>query len=206
MVTLRARASTCALATLLLAAFAGCEEPPTGPAGDRIADQAFVATSHGAPGETLPLQMTGTGFLQGQDFAPGFGPPAFGKDDFGGRCSTPADFVIRFSLEGQMTHLGGYTADLEHCTIIDWTTGFIGVLDGVATITAGDGDELWARYERALGPPGTLEHYRFVGGTGRFADADGEGWAAVQCDQAAGTCDFDLEGWIIYDASDRSAD
>ena len=192
---------TLLVSVLWLVPLGGCGSAATGPDRDAAAKRPDVVASHGAS-EPLPLRMTGIGLLRGQDFAPGFGPPDFGKSDFGGRCSVPSDFVIRFSLDGEGAHLGSYAADLEHCTHIDWATGFSTLLDGVVTITAANGDELWGRYERS-GGSGTPEHYLFNGGTGRFADASGEGMALVACDRATGTCEFQLEGWILYDASDR---
>lgn len=185
---------------LLLAG--GCESPVAGPAPVGVA----LAASRGVPGHDVPLRLTGHAVLVGQDFAPGFGPPTFGRSTFEGRCSVPADFILRFAMRGEATHLGRYTAELEHCTRVEFATGLTAVHDGEAAFTAADGDRLLDRYERLVpgsGSAGDPEHHRFVGGTGRFAGASGEGLLLTHCDRAAGTCDVELEGVISYDASDR---
>lgn len=193
------------LLSLPLLVLAGCDSASTAPEIGRAADEARVATSHGASDKGRPLRLVGFASLTGQDFAPGFGPPTFGRSDFGGRCSVESDFVIRFSMTGEATHLGAFTAEFEHCSRIDWQTGRTAIHDGVATFTAANGDELWDRYERLVpgsGSAGDPEDHRFVGGTGRFANASGGGAGLPVCDRSAGTCDYELEGVIVYDASD----
>lgn len=189
----------------LVLLFAGaCETGSTGPDEDGASGQTAVSPSHAQATGERPLRLVGSATLTGQDFAPGFGPPTFGRSDFGGRCSVPSDFVIRFSMKGQATHLGAFSAVLEHCSRIDFQTGLISITDGVATWTAANGDELWDSYERLVpGSAGDPEDHRFIGGTGRFAAAAGEGSGFAVCDRAAGTCDFELDGWIAYAASDR---
>jgi hypothetical protein len=192
------------LAGLLLG---GCRTAATGPTEDSSERDAFIAASHGISDEELPFRMKGLGTLTGQDFAAGFGPPEFGRSLFGGRCSVPSDFIIRFSLAGEASHLGTYSGELEHCTQVDFATGLSSLTDGIATMTAADGDELWDRYERLVpgsGSVGDPEQHRFVGGTGRFAAASGSGLAVAVCDRAAGTCDFELEGVLGYDAAGSS--
>ena len=44
----------------------------------------------------------------------------------------------------------------------------------------------------------------FVGGTGRFARASGEARAVGTADFVANASDYTLDGWIAYDAADRS--
>lgn len=191
-----------ALITISLLA-GGCERPlPTEPIRDVSAAKALVAAGRAQGGEDVPLRIHAGATLRGQDLAPGFGPPTFGRSTFDGRCSAPADIVIRFTVEGRATHLGHFTASAEHCSQIDFQTGrTTAITDGVLTYTAADGDELWSRYERGQVPD---EHHEFVGGTGRFASSTGGGTARVACDRATGTCVFDLEGALRYSASDRS--
>lgn len=200
---LRTETARLLLAALILLPLGGCESGSTGLETDRTADRTDLLTAEVASLQEQPLQMAGTGYLRGQDFAPEFGPPNFGKSIFDGRCSVPSDFVIRFFVDGTATHLGHFAANLEHCTQIDFAKGLSSITDGVATIIAANGDELWDAYDKLV-PDAGAEHHHFIGGTGRFLGASGEGTAAVECDQAAGTCDFGLEGRILYDASNRS--
>lgn len=179
----------------------GCDSAVTDPAGTAI-----VRANGGAAEAGHPFMLEGDGTLAGQDFAPDFGPPTFGRSLFGGRCSVPSDFVIRFRLSGDASHLGRYTADLEHCTQVDFSTGRTTLSDGEATFLSADGSELWDRYERTTpgsGNAGDPEDHVFVGGTGRFESASG--WAALtaRCDRATGTCEVEAEGTLSYDASDR---
>jgi hypothetical protein len=152
----------------------------------------------------LPFKLDAEATLVSQVFAPGFGPPDFGKDDFGGRCSAPSDFLIRFSLDAEATHLGALTGVAEHCTRIDFMTGHIAIIDGELTLTAANGDEMWDRYSGEGGAAtATIETHVFVGGTGRFVGATGGGSGHPDCDPATGACVLTLEGTIVYDASDR---
>lgn len=160
------------------------------------------SANRGQPDQELPFQLSGDAVLLGQDFAPGFGPPTFGRSDFDGRCSVPSDFVINFALEGRATHLGKVTAVAEHCTLLDFATGGFSESDGVMIFTTANGDELWSDYQRTTNA--VPEDHEFVGGTGRFAGASGGGRGRPDCDRAAGTCVFELEGVIVYDASSRS--
>jgi hypothetical protein len=142
-----------------------------------------------------------------QQRAPDFGPPKFGRSDFGGRCSVPADLLQRFVLTGQAEHLGQFTAVLEHCTRIDFLAGRGQWSDGVSVFTAANGDELWDTYSGQTAPSGQGfedETHLFDGGTGRFEGASGVGLFDGYCDQATGECVFDFEGSLSFDASDRN--
>ena len=61
-----------------------------------------------------PFVLDALGTFQGQDFAPGF---PMGTSDFGGRCSQPSHFVIRFSLDGTALYRPGGV--LQACTSSD---------------------------------------------------------------------------------------
>lgn len=196
------RPTSTILATLGLL-LVGCDAAPGGP----DASQRVVKTVPANLASTHSLDLTGIGVLQGQTFAPGFGPPTFGRSLFDGRCTIPSDFVISFTLSGEGSHLGAYTAELEHCTQIDFTTGLSAISDGVATFTAANGDELWDRYERVVpgsGSRGDPENHVFWGGTGRFEGASGEALVIARCDRSTGLCDVELQGELTYDASGRS--
>ena len=178
---------------------AGCSElDPTAPIALERADMALVTSGHGKPREVLPFRLDASAVFLSQDFAPGFGPPVFGKSLFGGRCSVTSDFVIGFGIEGHGAHLGAFTGAAEHCTQIDFQAGLSTVTDGFLSLTAADGDELWATYVGAPGPRGFEEHMTFAGGTGRFTEASGEATAHPECDQVTRTCTLRMHGVIAY--------
>ncbi|HSM36729.1 MAG TPA: hypothetical protein VK837_10070 [Longimicrobiales bacterium] len=187
--------------TLLALMATACDAPdPTAP----------LATDRGrfAPAQAQvarPFRLRADAALLAVDFAPDFGPPLFGKSDFGGRCSMPSDFVVSFALEGQATHLGRFAGVAEHCSQIDFATGNTSVIsDGELILTAANGDELWTNYVRfGLGEEVPEDHV-FVGGTGRFAGASGGGPGRPDCDRATGLCTFTLDGVIAYAASAAS--
>ena len=182
----------------------GCDRPTATEPEAPVLEPATISASQAARDGKLPLHIRADANLLAQELAPDFGPPLFGRSDFGGRCSQPADFVIRFALEGRATHLGHFTALAEHCSHIDWTVGDTNVRDGLMTLTAANGDELWGSYAGDPAPGGgTAETMVLTGGTGRFAAASGEGVSHVMCDRQAGTCVYALDGWITYDAADR---
>ena len=190
---------TLTVLTLLALLSGGCERSiPTSP----VADAATPRSSLDEQGEGLPFHFSGEAVFLGRDLARDFGPPNFGKSEFDGRCSVPSDFVIRFSIAGQATHMGDVTASDEHCSVLDFATGrTLSDSDGEMTITAANGDELWVRYHRS---PGEQAHPQFTGGTGRFTGASGEATMQATCDRAAGTCVLEIEGVLAYDASQRS--
>ena len=185
------------LASLIAFVFGGCDEPTTTAPSDR------AIVSHDQATNELPFRFDGDGVFLGQDLAPGFPEE---RSTFEGRCSTPADFVIRFGVEGESTQLGKAMAELEHCTQIDFATGLSTFSDGILTIIAANGDELWTRYTGLGERPGqpAEEYHDFNGGTGRFVGATGEAVSTAVCDRAAGTCVFQMEGVIVYDAADRA--
>lgn len=185
------------LSTFVAFVSSGCNDSATTAPADA------AAVSHDQARTELPFRFDGDGVFLGQDLAPGF--PAE-RSTFEGRCSTPADFVIRFGVEGESTQLGRAMAELEHCTQIDFATGLSTFSDGILTIIAANGDELWTRYTGLGERPGqpAEEYHEFNGGTGRFVGASGEAVSTAVCDRASGTCVFEMEGVIIYDSSNRS--
>lgn len=187
-------------AVLLTLVVGGCAD--AGPTAPPPAAETFVV----AAGLQLerPFQLRGDAVLLAQQLAPDFGPPLFGKSDFGGRCTVPSDFVVSFAIEGNATRMGRFTAIAEHCSVIDFASGGSAIHDGVMVITAANGDELWSNYERPTAGESTPEDHVFVGGTGRFTAASGGGLGHPDCDRSTGTCTFELEGEIVYDASHRA--
>lgn len=192
-----------ALLTLLVG---GCTEdagPLAPPAlAPPAAAEAFHVTAAGRDG--VPFHLSGDAALLSMERAPNFGPPLFGKSDFGGRCSVPSDLLLSFSVEGTATRLGRFTAIAEHCSVVDFVNGGSAIHDGVMVFTAANGDELWTHYTRPSAGEATPEDHEFVGGTGRFAGASGSGLGHPDCDRSTGLCTFDLEGIIHYHASDRA--
>lgn len=192
--------------TVLLAAslLAGCSESPAGPEVPLRPELAHVPALAAGRDGLVPFRLDASAVLLAQDFAPDFGPPLFGKSDFDGRCSTPSDFLIRFGLVGEATHLGALTGTAEHCSQVDFQTGASSVTDGVMTLTAANGDELHATYMGQPGPRGLEEHLTFVGGSGRFESATGNAISRPTCDRSAGTCVLVSSGGIAYDAADSA--
>lgn len=91
----------------------------------------------------------------------------------------PADAFIRFGSvgHGQFLHLGRVTTVVTQCTWLDMATE-TGSFDlGTITITAANGDTLILAHKGTFQmAPSTIEMtWEVVGGTGRFADAEGSG-------------------------------
>jgi hypothetical protein len=104
----------------------------------------------------------------------------------------------------QLSHLGrtAYTGVLE----IDLATG---TQRGERTLTAANGDILQVVAVGTSTPDGPgrvrfVATLTFVGGTGRFADATGQARAEGVANLATSTTMVTLDGWIAYDASNRS--
>jgi hypothetical protein len=193
-----------ALPLMAALALSGCDGPaPTDPAAPALL-LAPVEASHARHGGELPMRAHASAGLISQILAPDFGPPAFGRSDFDGRCSGPSDFLLSFWLEGQAMHMGHFTGTVEHCTQVqDFLTGEVTTSDGVLVFNAANGDQLWGTYAGTPAPGGgTNEHMTFTGGTGRFASASGGGIGHAVCDRQAGTCVFEFDGTIAFDASD----
>lgn len=132
-------------------------------------------------------------------------------NDFDGRCSGPALWVMHFTGEGTGTPLGRVTGNGSHCTYPPDQTGNMTYGDGESLSVAANGDELWIEYENGSGgytedPLVTTfeDDVMIVGGTGRFEDATGEGLERGVFDFAAAAFEMTIEGWISYEASNRS--
>ena len=84
-----------------------------------------------------------------------------------------------------------------------------GTQAGTRTFTASNGDVLRATHAGTSGPggPGLVNFVTtitIVGGTGRFANATGQMTGQGTANLITRTTSFTNEGWIAYDASDRS--
>ena len=174
-----------ASALLLALGLAGCaEHAPTPPATG--ATRLARAPAAGRATETRPL---------------------------GGRCTTtfapiprPIPTVYRQVATGtcQLAHLGRTTL-----VLVQDINFAAGTQTSVAvTYTAANGDILRAVNVGTSVRSGTGVTFSatvtFIGGTGRFASATGEARAVGTADFVANTSEYTLDGWLAYDAADRS--
>jgi hypothetical protein len=174
-----------ASAVLLALGLAGCAEPaPTAPV--QGAARLARATAASRTTKTRPLS---------------------------GRCVTtfapiprPLPAVYRQVATGtcHLAHLGRTTLLLVQD--INFAAGT--QTSVTVTYTAANGDILRAVNTGTSTRIGTGVAFSatvtFVGGTGRFAHATGEARAVGTADFVANTSDYTLDGWLAYDAADRS--
>jgi hypothetical protein len=121
-------------------------------------------------------------------------------------------FTVLSEGSGTATHLGKFTVVRRHCFTPPDHPAFdpaVGPMhDGVYTITAANGDTIHGAYSGGLeptefGPEGPIKGIitsptTIDGGTGRFADAQGEYLTVGDYDLAADEGDFEMDGWISY--------
>jgi hypothetical protein len=120
-------------------------------------------------------------------------------------------FEVNSVGSGTGTHIGRFTVVRRHCFTPPGHPAFTGevIHDGVYEITAANGDKLWGAYSGELQPtefgdqgpirgiitsPSTID-----GGTGRFANAQGEYLAVGDYDLVTEQGAFEFEGWIFYE-------
>jgi hypothetical protein len=119
----------------------------------------------------------------------------------------PAPPVFRQLATGtcELTHLGHVT--VHFVQVVNFAARTQQSLE--LTYTAANGDVLRAASAGTSVPTATGVNFSatitFLGGTGRFTDATGEAHAEGSADLAAGTSGYALDGWITYDATDRSS-
>lgn len=96
-------------------------------------------------------------------------------------ASCPSGFSGTLTGSGTATHLGAVTINAPHCAM-PTRGGSVAISRGEITFTAANGDTLTADFMGTISPfPGDLETNTFVGnfvitgGTGRFANAEGDG-------------------------------
>jgi hypothetical protein len=132
-----------------------------------------------------------------------------GTDSMGAPVGCPAWAQWRYESDGTMrlAHLGRTSFHVSHCSAMtDGPRGVFGA--GTITYTAANGDRLvisdWGTFDLTLGSGGAPErsdvdlHWEVVGGTGRFADAEGSGRGAGYSILAQGTTLMTLWGEISY--------
>lgn len=137
---------------------------------------------------------------------------------FDGRCTVPSNYIITFSMVGEVTHLGRITGIAEHCTQLNFGANNVPVptySDGEFTETAANGDKLWGTYtDGTSGGPdanGLLWFHDILtitGGTGRFLEAKGGGEEFGTFNDfiallGGAPAQMWMEGTISYKASDR---
>jgi hypothetical protein len=170
-----------------------------------------AAAAMGAqPGKRLPF----IGYVKGlvtPQFAPGF---PLARDTFGGRCSTPSDWIASWSGTGWSNVTGPITAYGSDCDQIDLTTGNITYGDGVITEYGPDGDLIYGTYTNGHGKLGSTlsDNWTLVGGTGRFAGVTGQGVETFTLLVPASSLTFTSQplpfvnpwlGWISYGGPHR---
>jgi hypothetical protein len=177
---------------------AACQsDSPTEISGDQALAEPGVVASHGQPGKPLPIHGTVRGVPTHQIFDPDF---------IAQRCTQSSDWVIGFYQTGPVAHLGHTTVMAEHCS----QAGPATYGDGTIVFVSANGDELRGTYHS--GTFGMLsatvvwfqDTIVLSGGTGRFTNATGGGSEVGTFDLATGVIELELDGWISYDASDRS--
>ena len=120
---------------------------------------------------------------------------------------TNAPWQTVSNLSGNLTHMGRSEYFSTHCSTLDGTS----LVNGVATLVAANGDEIWLTYTAELispllPPPVVLVYLVenvVVGGTGRFEDASGEiaslAYVTIEAfTDPSSPLDFDFAGTIIY--------
>lgn len=140
------------------------------------------------------LSGYGTGIVYAGNFESG--------DTFDGRCSQPSQWISTSEGTGTISHLGRVSWRTEHCLQL-----FLGTFgDAVVVITSANGDQLYGTYDGVLTSETTFaEELIITGGTGRFAGASRVVTEAGWFDPSTTYMEVTGDGWISYDASQRSA-
>lgn len=168
-----------------------------------------ASATRGQPGKQLPFRGVVVVAASGLEFP----EPPDELSTFDGRCSVPSTYIISWYLPGKATfpRLGSFTlVEASHCS--QWLSADeITFGDGEVTLMASDGDTLNATYGNGSGsfqPDGSFPYtyeWTIAGGTGRFAGATGHlDVSGMVVDWATVTVVETFDGWIAYDASQRS--
>jgi hypothetical protein len=175
-----------ALGILTLALAAGvtaCSDAPTEPPVQGAAF-ARAATTHGSS-----VQRPLTGWCETEFTVVSSTPPTVRQIDTGtchlsqlGRTSFYSDKDINFATGTQISHEAIFTA-----------------ANGDILRATGSGVSTPAEAGRVAFSAVLV----FAGGTGRFANATGEGQVVGEAHPATRTAFLEIDGWIAYSASDR---
>ena len=128
--------------------------------------------------------------------------------DFAGQAvfvptSTPGVLAGTGSGAGRATHLGRFTISVDEMLDVTSPTGEV-VLQGQAVVVAANGDELHWSYAATGTPSGDSGDvvltgtFTFSGGSGRFADATGQGSFEGVGNGVTGRASFSYTGTISY--------
>lgn len=170
---------------LVLPALAGCSsDAVTSPRPATFANSAAMAAN-----QAIVRLMSGECYLTTLATVPYPAPPVF-RQDVTGTC--------------ELTHLGHVT--VHFVQVVNFATRTQHSLE--LTYTAPNGDVLRAASAGTSLPTATgvtfLATIMFLGGTGRFMTATGQARAEGAANLVAGTSWYTLDGWLGYDAADRS--
>jgi len=125
------------------------------------------------------------------------GAPALAEQ----RC--PDALTIGHEVAGTATHLGRFTGRGTNCTEFTFATESVAIWDGIVVIEAADGSTLLltaeGRQEAPVDGVATYAHVdTVVGGTGRFADAEGVITVSGSIDFATFEITGSVSGWLSY--------
>ena len=117
------------------------------------------------------------------------------------RC--PGALTIGFQISGTATHLGQFDGVGTNCTEFTFTTEAVAIWDGITVIEAADGSTLTLHAEGGQDAPvngvATYSHVNtVVGGTGRFADAEGVMTISGSINFATFEISGSVSGWLSY--------
>lgn len=117
------------------------------------------------------------------------------------RCA--GALTIGFVVSGTATHLGQFGGTGTNCTEFTFTTDAVAIWDGIVVIAGADGSTLVLHAEGGQDAPvngvATYAHVdTVVGGTGRFADAEGVMTVSGTIDFTTFTISGSISGWLSY--------
>ncbi|MEN8040993.1 MAG: hypothetical protein ABFR95_05765 [Actinomycetota bacterium] len=157
----------------------------------------FATVAVAGPMKQLPFTEDLSGGSTGVVFAENF---PFGET-FDGRCSTNSQMLTSMAGTGIVTHMGRVSWTNQHCVQLFYGT----FSDADLVITAANGDQLYGTFDGAMTSETSFaEIMTILGGTGRFAGASGVVSETGSFDPITFELNVYGEGWISYDASDRS--
>lgn len=135
----------------------------------------------------------------------GGGPEWVVQEGPGGACG--ADRIdVQVEGNGQATHVGQYTITRHHC----FNPALATFEEGTFELTAANGDKIFGTYSGFVAGVVEVDEQGnplviiinaaqvITGGTGRFADATGQGDLYSEFNLITHQGDFTTEGWISY--------
>lgn len=117
------------------------------------------------------------------------------------RCA--GALTIGFAISGTATHLGQFAGTGTNCTEFTFTTEAVAIWDGIVIVEAADGSTLVLHSEGGQDEPvngvATYSHVdTVVGGTGRFADAEGVMTVSGTINFTTFLVTGSISGWLSY--------